>query len=188
MTQPRVSVVIPAFDAAEHLPRSIGSLARVDFPPERLQVIVVDDGSRDGTAQRARDLLAGLKCDTQVLSIPNGGPAHARNAGLGAAAGECVQFLDADDELGEGKIAAQAGVLALDPACAVAYSRWRVVSPEGREIERDPDLGQDPMSCSIGTIPSCRSAPASSARSGCAAWAVSTTRSGSSKTWSSSFG
>ena len=144
MNEPLVSIIVPAFNASGHLARSLGSVARLDYPRDRMQVIVVDDGSSDGTADRARELLGGLGCETRVLTTPNGGPARARNAGLAAAGGDCIQFLDSDDEVGRGKLIGQARALA-DPACALAYSRWTMRTPEGVDVPRDPDLGRDPM-------------------------------------------
>jgi glycosyltransferase involved in cell wall biosynthesis len=138
---PSVSIIVPAFNAAAHLPRSLGSVAAVDYPRDRLQVVVVDDGSSDATAQRARELLARMDCETRLLCTVNGGPSRARNAGLEAATGTCIQFLDADDEISRGKLGVQAPVVGAEVACA--YSRWKVCDPDGREAIRDPDLAGD---------------------------------------------
>jgi mycofactocin system glycosyltransferase len=89
---PTVSVVIPVKDRAEELGRCLGSLARLDYPQEKLQVIVVDDGSSDDSALVARQAGA--------IVLPSGGagrgPAAARNVGASVATGEILAFIDSD--------------------------------------------------------------------------------------------
>lgn len=91
-TFPTVSIVIPVLDRADELGRCLESLARIDYPKEKLQVIVVDDGSRDDSAQVARR--------SGALVVPSGGtrlgPAAARNAGAASAGGELLAFIDSD--------------------------------------------------------------------------------------------
>jgi hypothetical protein len=89
-----VSIVIPAFDAERWIGACIDS-ALAQRAVE-VEVVVVDDGSRDRTLQVA-ERRAGPR--VRVLSQANAGAAAARNAGLRAARGDCVQFLDADDLL-----------------------------------------------------------------------------------------
>ena len=89
---PAVSVVIPVMDRAEELRRCLASLRRVRYPAARLEVIVVDDGSRDNSAAVAEELGATV--------VPSGGrgqgPAAARNRGAAAAHGELLAFIDSD--------------------------------------------------------------------------------------------
>lgn len=107
---PDVSIVIPAFDAGPEIEPCIRSLLELRFPTDRLEVVFVDDGSTDGTAERL-DRLAGAVRHVRVIHIPaSGGPGRPRNVGLAAARGEFVQFLDADDELLPDSIAALLGV------------------------------------------------------------------------------
>ncbi len=92
MTSERLSVVIPAFNAARTIRAAVGSTLRQSVPV--LEVIVVDDGSTDATAQ----VVAGIDDPrVRLVSRANGGPSAARNAGIAAARGEWVAFLDADD-------------------------------------------------------------------------------------------
>ena len=85
---PRVSVVVCAHNGDQLIARCLASLERSDYPD--LEVIVCDDGSTDGTLAIAE------QSPFMVLRLPRGGLSAARNAGLAAATGEIVAFLDAD--------------------------------------------------------------------------------------------
>lgn len=92
---PKISVIIPAYNAEKNLPAVLDSVLsqKTSFP---FEVLVTDDGSTDATAQILADY---AKKDGSVLSqtIPNAGPAGARNAALARARGEIVVFCDSDD-------------------------------------------------------------------------------------------
>ena len=91
----RVSVVIPAFNAADTILSCLESV--MDGADE---VIVVDDGSSDGTADLVREAYA----DVLVLIQSNQGVSVARNAGLEVATGDYVAFVDADDQVFPGAL------------------------------------------------------------------------------------
>lgn len=94
-----VSVVVPVHDGAAHLPRCLAALLRQKA--ERLEVIVVDDASTDDSA-RIVDELAAHDPRVRLLRLAESrGAGAARNAGLAAATGEYVAFVDADDECEE---------------------------------------------------------------------------------------
>ena len=104
MDRPRVCVVIPARDAAATIARAVASAQSQQPAPD--EVLVVDDASRDNTADLARLLGA------RVLRLPRqAGAAGARNAGAAAAGCEIIAFLDADDEWLPGKLARQLPLL-----------------------------------------------------------------------------
>jgi len=86
---PAVSVVVCAHDAADTIDDCLTSVAALTYPS--MEVIVVNDGSRDATASIARQH-AGVR----VIDVPNGGLSAARNVGLAAATGEIVAYTDAD--------------------------------------------------------------------------------------------
>jgi len=88
---PRISVVVAAHNEAGHIRDALLSVARQTRPAD--ETVVVDDGSTDGTA----DLVAREFPSCRLLVQPNRGPGAARNAGVAAATGEWVAFLDADD-------------------------------------------------------------------------------------------
>ncbi|MHC1791191.1 glycosyltransferase family 2 protein [Solidesulfovibrio sp.] len=87
---PRVTVVIPAYNAADTLACALDALARQTIGRDRFAVIVVDDGSTDATAGIA------ARHGAQVIRQPNAGPAAARNAGARAADCDILVFTDAD--------------------------------------------------------------------------------------------
>jgi glycosyltransferase involved in cell wall biosynthesis len=89
-TQPLISVIIPAWNAADFLPEAIASIRSQTYAA--LDVIVVDDGSTDGTAALIEEWPG-----VRYLRQGNSGPSGARNAGIDAAQGELLAFLDADD-------------------------------------------------------------------------------------------
>ncbi|HET90390.1 MAG TPA: glycosyltransferase [Chloroflexi bacterium] len=85
-----ISVIVPVYNGAETLPACLGALQAQTYPADRYEVIVVDDGSTDATADVARGF------GVQVISQPNAGPAAARNRGARAARGDVLLFTDAD--------------------------------------------------------------------------------------------
>ena len=100
-TPVKLSVVVPTRNRRDLLVRqTLPAIFEQDFPPDEYEVIVVVDGSTDGTI----DALRGLNppCALQILEQPGRGPSAARNAGVAAARGEVVLFLDDDIICGPG--------------------------------------------------------------------------------------
>lgn len=106
MTQPLVSVVIPAYQAQLHLGAAVSSALSQTYPD--VEVIVTDDGSSDATGAIATSYGELVR----VVRQPNGGLSSARNAAIAQARGELVALLDADDIL-------------LPPYLDAAVARWR---------------------------------------------------------------
>jgi glycosyltransferase involved in cell wall biosynthesis len=90
----KISGVIPSYNRRELLAQVLPTVFDQDLPSEQREVVVVVDGSTDGTAEHLRGIDA--SCTFTVLEQPNRGPASARNAGVRAARGEIVLFLDDD--------------------------------------------------------------------------------------------
>jgi cellulose synthase/poly-beta-1,6-N-acetylglucosamine synthase-like glycosyltransferase len=86
--RPRVSVVVPAFNAARTIDETLSFLSRLNYPD--YEVIVVNDGSNDKTGALVR------KHNVRVIETQNHGLSAARNAGIEAAAGDIVAFIDSD--------------------------------------------------------------------------------------------
>lgn len=91
---PEVSIVVPAYGVVNELPRCLASL--VDQTLQAREIIVVDDGSTDGSG-RVADEWAARHPEIRVIHKPNGGCASARSFGLAAARGAFVGFVDGDD-------------------------------------------------------------------------------------------
>jgi glycosyltransferase involved in cell wall biosynthesis len=94
MSNPRISVVMAAFNAEETIGEALASL--VEQTVREIEILVVDDGSTDGTAEVVRGFRP-EGVDVRLLSQTNAGPSAARNHGLREARGELVAFMDADD-------------------------------------------------------------------------------------------
>lgn len=92
----KISVVIPAYNIADLLPKCVESLAAQDYPKELMEIIVVDDGSTDDTGKVA-DELAECFENVKVLHKKNGGSSSARNLGISVATGDYLGFVDSDD-------------------------------------------------------------------------------------------
>ena len=127
-----VSVLIPAFNAERFLAEAIGSALSQDSVRE---VIVVDDGSSDGTAQAARSF-AGIT----VVQRANGGIGAARNTAVAHADGDLFAFLDADDVWPDGRMAALKATLEREPTADAVFGR-AVEFGEGRQ-EAEPASAQ----------------------------------------------
>jgi len=104
--QPLVSILIPAYNAENVIAQTIQSAIAQTWP--RKEIIVVDDSSRDRTAEEARRFASK---EVSVVTIENGGAAAARNHALKLSQGDYIQFLDADDLLSPDKIASQLAAL-----------------------------------------------------------------------------
>lgn len=93
---PRISVIVPAYNAQDCLGKCIESILAQSFAD--LELIVIDDGSKDDTAAIC-DSWAAKDSRVRVLHKENGGVSRARNSGLDMAAGELISFVDADDHI-----------------------------------------------------------------------------------------
>ena len=130
--KPTVSIIMPCFQNGETLERSVQSVQAQTFADWEL--IAVDDGSTDDTLTRLR-ALATTEPRMRVLHQENGGVSAARNAGIDAAQGEWLFFLDADDRLTEDALAFLLGLAddALDVVCGAYEMRF---ADEGGRSER----------------------------------------------------
>lgn len=104
--KPFVSILIPAYNSEEWIADTLRSAMAQTWPSK--EIIVVDDGSKDRTAEVARQ--AGSQ-DVTVVTVKNGGAAAARNHALRLSKGDYIQWLDADDLLAPDKIERQLNAL-----------------------------------------------------------------------------
>lgn len=105
-----VSVIIPAYNTERFIEATIQSVLNQSH--RNLEIIVVNDGSTDGTLKVINDI---QNSKIKVITKENGGASAAKQTGLEAATGEFIQYLDADDLLSEDKIASQVEILKLHP-------------------------------------------------------------------------
>jgi glycosyltransferase involved in cell wall biosynthesis len=116
---PLVSIVIPCYNAEAWLAATLESALTQTWPNK--EIILVNDGSRDGSLAAARPFAAR---GVQLVDQPNLGASAARNHGLRLARGDFIQFLDADDLLSPEKISRQIALLEKKPAGTVASCAW----------------------------------------------------------------
>lgn len=115
----RVSVVLPCFNGARFLDRSLGSLVAQTRAPD--EVLVVDDGSTDDSAAVLSRWAGEGRLPLRVVTQPNAGSARARSRGFAEARGELVGFLDQDDGWRPEALALLAGRLEADPQLGMAH-------------------------------------------------------------------
>lgn len=128
-TRPVVSVVTPTYNRAAYLAETIASVLGQDEP--RIEHIVLDDGSTDGTAE----LLAGFGDRIRAVSHPNMGEQRTVNRGFELARGEFVMVVNSDDPLRPGAVAALVEVMRNRPELVAAYPDWELIDAEGGVVE-----------------------------------------------------
>jgi glycosyltransferase involved in cell wall biosynthesis len=127
--EPIVSAVIPVRNGAATIVAAVDSALGQEFD-RPFEVVVVNDGSTDET----RDVLARYRDRIKLIDLPGRGVAAARNAGILAAQGEYIAFLDADDTWLPHKLARMIAAMDGAPDCVLAFSDLIIVDAAGREI------------------------------------------------------
>ncbi|MEO1002598.1 MAG: glycosyltransferase family A protein [Cyanobacteria bacterium J06638_7] len=120
-----VSTIIPVYNRPYLLAEAVESVLGQTY--RQIEIIIVDDGSTDHTAEVARSLQSQAAIRIIVIRQANSGPGVARQTGLEASSGEFIQFLDSDDLLLPGKFAAQVRAMQQSPHCGICYG------PSGEE-------------------------------------------------------
>jgi cellulose synthase/poly-beta-1,6-N-acetylglucosamine synthase-like glycosyltransferase len=127
--RPLVSLIIPAYDEEEVIAAKVENALRLDWPRERLQIIVADDGSTDATPERARAAGADL-----VLELPPGGKVAALNEAVSDADGEFLAFSDANSEWAPNALAELLAPFA-DERIGYVCGQVRFLDPAGDNLE-----------------------------------------------------
>lgn len=99
----RLSIIVPLYHSEKFLPKCIDSLLDQDIPQQDYEIILVDDGSPDGSKQLAEQYAA-QNSNIIVLSQPNKGTSGARNTGIRQATGQYLYFVDPDDYILENSL------------------------------------------------------------------------------------
>ncbi len=119
---PRISVLIPAYNESRNIRKCLETVLALDYPKEKLEILVIDDGSKDNTAEIARSL---KDRRIRVFTKNNEGKAIALNYGIARAKGEVIATLDADSYVTPGVIRkmlpffSEQGVMAVTAAVKV---------------------------------------------------------------------
>lgn len=125
---PRLSVIIVSWNGRRHLEACLPSVLASDYPPDRLEIVCVDNGSTDGSAEAVRRRFPSVR----VVALPeNRGFAAGNAAGVGAASGDVLVFLNNDMRVEARALRALAAAIDARHPCAAA----RVLSWNGRRID-----------------------------------------------------
>src|SRR5688500_7525494 len=111
---PTVSLIVAAYDEEAVVARKVANALALDYPRERLEVVVASDGSSDATVQQARQAGADL-----VLDLERGGKIRAQDAAVARSSGDIVAFSDANSTWEPGALRALVGAFA-DPGVGYA--------------------------------------------------------------------
>jgi cellulose synthase/poly-beta-1,6-N-acetylglucosamine synthase-like glycosyltransferase len=126
---PRVSLIVAAFDEEEVIAAKVANALALEYPRERLELIVASDGSTDATVERARAAGADV-----VLDLPRGGKVAAQNAAAERASGEILAFSDANSAWAPDALRHLVEPFA-DPDVAYACGQVRFLDPQGGNLE-----------------------------------------------------
>jgi cellulose synthase/poly-beta-1,6-N-acetylglucosamine synthase-like glycosyltransferase len=127
--EPTISLLVPAYDEEEVIAAKVADALALDYPRERLQIVVASDGSSDATAERARAAGADL-----VLELPPGGKVAALNAAAEQASGELLAFSDANSAWAPDALRRLVEPFA-DPAVGYVCGQVRFVDAGGGNLE-----------------------------------------------------
>ncbi|MEL6438410.1 MAG: glycosyltransferase family A protein [Cyanobacteria bacterium J06621_8] len=122
----KVSVIIPAYNGDRYLGAAIESIREQTY--QDYEIIVIDDGSTDNTAQ----IVQQYGDSVQYLTQPNQGVAASRNRGLATAQGEYIAFLDQDDVFLPLKLGLQVALLEQEPSLGMVNSGWQITDQQGQ--------------------------------------------------------
>ena len=135
-----LSIIVPVYNAEKWLHRCVDSLLDQELPSEDYEIILVDDGSKDASPQICDEYAAAYSGLVRVIHQPNGGVSMARNAGLDAAVGEYVMFVDADDYIEPNCLHEIVGQVYKSNA-EVLFYKHKVVTEQSERIDNSVPTG-----------------------------------------------
>ena len=130
---PKISVIMPAYNSGRFIGEAIESVIKQTYPD--LELIVIDDDSRDSTRSIVEDLQKKFPEKIRYIRQENGGPSKARNAGINQARGEYIAFLDADDIWHAFRLQEGMAILEKDPQIALVHGNITGISESGKAIK-----------------------------------------------------
>jgi len=139
-----VSVIIPVYNRRELITATVESALAQTIPPD--EIIVVDDGSTDGTRE-VITALAQRHPTIRLLFQENAGAGAARNRGIEAAASEWIAFLDSDDVWVPEKLANSFALVDRDPDIELVHTNWLARYPDGRTASGKEILDLNCLDC-----------------------------------------
>ncbi len=130
-----VSVIIPVFNAAQWLTKTLKSVIAQDYLKE---IICIDDHSTDKSLQILLEFQTKFPDKIKVFTNPQKGSNSARNYGFQQCSGKYIQWLDADDQLLPNKFSSQVQFLQTHPECDIVFSDWYMdfYNEKGKQIKR----------------------------------------------------
>lgn len=131
---PLVSGIVAAYNYERYLAEALDSALAQDYPADRLEIIVVDDGSTDATDEIAKRYAARFEGRISYVRQDNAGPAAATTRGLELARGDFITLLDADDVWLTSRTRLLVDALARNPRAGLVYGDMEVIDAEGRVI------------------------------------------------------
>lgn len=131
---PKLSVIIASHNHQDYIAQALDSVERQTF--QDFEIIVIDDGSTDGTVEVARSLASRAKIFTQE----NRGVVAARNRGLSLAKGQYVCFVDSDDLILPDRFQRQIDTLDADPELGMVFADALIVDSNGKQIGKFSDV------------------------------------------------
>ncbi|MBM3233247.1 MAG: glycosyltransferase family 2 protein [Candidatus Liptonbacteria bacterium] len=122
-----VSIIVPAFNEEKTISKTLQSLLELDYPKDRMEIIVVDDGSTDSTYSQAKRFESNI---VRVIRKDNGGKGSALNAGIKVAKGELIASMDADSFVQKDALKKMVALFYNDSVMSVAPSVG-IIEPKG---------------------------------------------------------
>ncbi|MBN1594253.1 MAG: glycosyltransferase family 2 protein [Candidatus Coatesbacteria bacterium] len=144
---PKVSIIIPVYNDEAHVERAIQSALSQTL--EDIEVVVVNDGSTDGTG----DILERYKDKIVIVTQENQGAGSSRNAGIDASHGDYLCFLDSDDQFSIEKAKVQADYLDKDPSIGLVYGVSSAMDARDGSVIKTFRVESSPSDRTIGPFP-----------------------------------
>ncbi len=151
-SNPLVSVVVPSFNHARYIHRTLRSVFCQTY--RNVEIIVIDDGSQDGSADLIREYLRDSPFPQRLIARENRGAPATLNEGVALAAGEFVQFLNSDDWLAPERIGRMVSEIA-DPECGWGFSAIDFRDADDQPVDLMRNRRAYDLACLIGGIPLC---------------------------------